>query len=370
MIPETRVLKLIQKAYEAAEDDAAWPSFLEHLGDIFGGAACGVTVHSPKVRLTRMAISVRLSPDDANAYAAYYHQIDLFTSLGSAALAKTSVAASHMYLEDRVLIRSEYFNDFLRKQNLFYNMVCSLRGTNGSSAYLTILRSQKAGEFNESEQKLLEVLAPHFRHAAHLHQRLNTSYSLDSALHYSGHGYLFVDSSCNILFSNDAATAILEEQDGLSMCDKRLTLTLKLQNRELLKLCAAADDPLQKAGTLKERLMAATRISGKRPYLLRISPLRASNLATLLGAATAVITIVDPEAETGLDPDCLSVVFGLTPTETNIAGMLINGEDLTKIAERLSVTRNTVRTHLRSIFEKTGVKRQAQLVSLASRFRE
>lgn len=57
-------------------------------------------------------------------------------------------------------------------------------------------------------------------------------------------------------------------------------------------------------------------------------------------------------------------LFNLTPAETALAMELTNGLSLEEAAEALNIRRNTARAHLRSIFSKTGVRRQTELVRI------
>lgn len=60
-------------------------------------------------------------------------------------------------------------------------------------------------------------------------------------------------------------------------------------------------------------------------------------------------------------------VYGLTPAEARLASMLALGQSLQDIAAATGVTDATLRTHLRSIFGKTGTRRQAEVVAIALR---
>src|SRR5262245_43825487 len=54
--------------------------------------------------------------------------------------------------------------------------------------------------------------------------------------------------------------------------------------------------------------------------------------------------------------------FGLTPAEATLALHLAEGETLRSAEAKLSMTYETARTHLKSVFQKTGTRRQAELV--------
>ena len=58
--------------------------------------------------------------------------------------------------------------------------------------------------------------------------------------------------------------------------------------------------------------------------------------------------------------------LGVTPAEAKLITHLVDGLTLTAAAEALGVSRNTARTQLSSIFTKTGLNRQSQLVKLVS----
>src|SRR6476469_10394374 len=60
--------------------------------------------------------------------------------------------------------------------------------------------------------------------------------------------------------------------------------------------------------------------------------------------------------------DLLRCHFGLTPAEARLALHLVAGETLRSAAVKLSITYETARTCLKSIFNRTGTCRQAELV--------
>ena len=61
--------------------------------------------------------------------------------------------------------------------------------------------------------------------------------------------------------------------------------------------------------------------------------------------------------------------FGLTPRECEIAEYLLAGRTRGYIEEKLVLSKSTVKTHVRHIYEKTGVHSQQELLSLAEEIR-
>jgi len=56
--------------------------------------------------------------------------------------------------------------------------------------------------------------------------------------------------------------------------------------------------------------------------------------------------------------------FGLSAREYELLGLLATGSDTRSMAREMSLSEHTIQDHLKSIFAKTGVGRQAELVSL------
>lgn len=59
--------------------------------------------------------------------------------------------------------------------------------------------------------------------------------------------------------------------------------------------------------------------------------------------------------------------FGLTPSEIRLCGVLAQNYTLKEAADMLSVTHETARQRLKTIFQKTGTNRQSELVALLKR---
>jgi DNA-binding CsgD family transcriptional regulator len=92
--------------------------------------------------------------------------------------------------------------------------------------------------------------------------------------------------------------------------------------------------------------------------------------APLLVAAGAVpggavlLRLVDPAAARLPTAAMLQEQFGFTPAEAALAVDILAGNDLAASAAHRRITRNTARVHLRHLFEKTGTRRQAELMRL------
>jgi DNA-binding CsgD family transcriptional regulator len=113
----------------------------------------------------------------------------------------------------------------------------------------------------------------------------------------------------------------------------------------------------------------ARRAQGE-PCVIHVLPLQRGEMRRGLGPRAVAALFIAPAALPPRMPsDALAVLYDLTPSETRPFELITDGQTLDAIATTLGIARNTVRTHLQHLFEKTGCKRQADLVKLASSLR-
>jgi len=83
--------------------------------------------------------------------------------------------------------------------------------------------------------------------------------------------------------------------------------------------------------------------------------------ALVTDRARRVAVIVEPAHPARITP-LLMAAYGLTEREQEITRRVLCGDSTAEIAERLVVSPHTVQQHLKSIFEKTGVRSRRDLV--------
>jgi DNA-binding CsgD family transcriptional regulator len=170
-------------------------------------------------------------------------------------------------------------------------------------------------------------------------------------------GVIVTDSSGLMIEMNRAADAIVQLGDGLLIREARLCARRVFETAKVSRLIAGATE--EKSRPTGGRMVIG-RSSGLPPYTLAVLPL---NAAPIDDRRFAIIIIVDPTRYVPSEKD-LADLFGLSPAEARVAAALMTGESLTDIAAASAVQITTVRTQLRSILRKVGVKRQCDLVRI------
>ena len=77
---------------------------------------------------------------------------------------------------------------------------------------------------------------------------------------------------------------------------------------------------------------------------------------------TLLVTFRDPNNERKRLKEAAEL-YQLSPAQVRVAEMVLEGRNLQYVAEGLGVAVSTAKTHLSRIFDKTGARNQAALVS-------
>lgn len=181
------------------------------------------------------------------------------------------------------------------------------------------------------------------------------------ALGALGYGCVILDKVRRVLRTNDKAA-------------RYLGVSLELRGRvdhEVGSLGHAVQmairDAIRAGSEVRPRLgyIVAVERESRRPLLLRSVQLAEEGNDGSVGS-TAAVVLLDPEDYPQPDEVLLSQIFSLTPAECRLAQRLSRGQSLQEISHGLKIGVGTVRMQLKSVFWKTGTRRQAELVALLS----
>ena len=168
-------------------------------------------------------------------------------------------------------------------------------------------------------------------------------------------GVIVTDNARLVIEMNQAAGAMVELEDGLLIREGRFCAGRVFETAKVAKLIDVATEG--KSSTVAGRMVIG-RCDGLSPYVLTVMPLQAEPISY---RRFAMIIIVDPSRYAPSESD-LTDLFGLSPAEARVAVALMTGETLSDIAMGFGLQITTVRTQLRSILKKVGVRRQFDLV--------
>jgi DNA-binding CsgD family transcriptional regulator len=245
----------------------------------------------------------------------------------------------------------------------------TLEDDDHSNAAITVQRSPNEAFFNDQEKLILEQLVPHLRRMIRLRRRLDhqTSSAAAStqAVDHLAAGVIILDHAGKILFSNQVADDIVSRADGLTAKNGRLSAWSDASALSRAIVAALPTSGVAPAGST----LRIERRNSDRPLLVRVMPVDLTQCAgfVLTPASArrgAIVIINDPCTTFAPSADLLRQMFGLTPTEADIAARLAKGLSIIEIADELGIGKGTARWHLKNIQTKTDKHRQAELVIL------
>jgi DNA-binding CsgD family transcriptional regulator len=97
-----------------------------------------------------------------------------------------------------------------------------------------------------------------------------------------------------------------------------------------------------------------------------VLPLNQSDARHVPGGPTVAVFLSVNSDSFPIADAILSTLYGLTAAEARVASEIGRGGILRDIGKRLHVSENTLKTHLKRVFDKTGVRRQSDLVGLVA----
>ncbi len=180
-------------------------------------------------------------------------------------------------------------------------------------------------------------------------------------------GVIILSSDGALVCSNLAAQRILEQNDGLYLNEAQ---GLASQHAPTQARLAHALQESSYTGGVDPRshssaLVPVPRKSGEAPYLVEFTPLGDDDSGDGEGFRGAMAFLIDPSDTTRFSTRGLKALYNLTDAESEICGLIVEGLTNQEIANTRHVSTETVKSHVHSLFKKTGTANRSALVRLA-----
>jgi len=358
---------IISGFYEAAQNSKLWGNVLEKLQDIFSSNYVTLILRTPNADEEGLMIAVGEVENQEGgkvSYMIYKHAATPFNNLPT-----DKVFTVEDLMTEEVWRKTPYFTNWCKPHGVYYVMGVDISTPEGGILRFRITRDQTGEKFSENDRQFCEAILPHLRRALIIHNSLERSESMGAlyseAINHLSVATIVLDEKSKIIEQNLMATEIFSKADGIKIVGGRLEASYPSDNRKLHRLIRETIAQTEGDDLSFNAAMSLARPSGLVDLGVVVQSIPSGEWAEGKGQPSVVVYVRDAVGESlGNSTKVAQKLYGLTPAEAALARELANGLSLDEAAEELGIRKNTARAHLRSIFSKTGVRRQTELVRI------
>lgn len=370
---------LVHQIYEAAAEPERWPQVVGAIADSLGAQKGLLFTPYARPQEGGFLFPWMIEEFHLQLWGSKYIEHDVWAkSIFDKQLNCEGVVLLDEQLISRdVLAQSVFFCEFLSTMNI--GRVCTAMLLGGAPGlpitYLSVFRPFDAPAFSPAEVAWYQLLIPHLSRALGLQHRLDAlrvqNQSLLSAFDRMDFGVCILNELGQILYVNSCATRVFERRDGLSLnADNCLSglrsATPSIRSTESLATWIqrqiASNLLVTNPSThFSDAFLQVRQETGKH-YALQCSLLPTSLEGSRQAGARMVVFITDPDAVQLPAAERLVDLYGLTASQARVAREFGSGSSYKDIARSFNVSEATVATHVKEVYAKVKVNRQADLM--------
>jgi DNA-binding CsgD family transcriptional regulator len=356
-------IKVMDAVYGAVGHPDRWPEMVAALTDLMGGGMSAL-IHRriDPVEVPRL-LATNLDPAFGRSYEEYYGTINPW-ALG-ARRNRSILQVNDDVVSTRELEASEFYADWVRPLGVRFPINTHIQLARDETLELTVLRVRERGAFGRREEDVMRSLVPHIHRAMDLSRRIALAEAgRTAALTASqtlGTGIVLVDSERRVQFMDTAAEALVQAGDGLWIREGRLRTVQNLDEQLRMAVARATGEGRAIAGR-SGKLLRVPRAATPVPLSVAIAPVDERDRPPGLSGPLAMVLVTNPDKAGHPGEEALRAMFDLTAAEARLVEALCAGETLATYASATGTSLNTVKTHLKNVFSKTGETRQADLI--------
>lgn len=355
---------LIGLAYEGIEEPTPWKTLMGALSDRSKSHDASMVISSAAIPDAWLLVTDNEDPHLTGIeHVQGVMSVNVFMDL-----VQPEASTPEELMPDGAFFRTPLYLQFLKPYNIRYLLGRDVVRDDLLRVKLSLERTAEQEPFSQRERALLEAIAPHLQRAIRLRERhdhgIHMRFFFEEAMAKLAIGCLMLDAKGRVVSINAWARRLIEQNEALAVRNGRLRAADTVYGRTLNKAIDAALTEHARGAQSGGTALRLESAPGMTVLDLVVKPLARDSLLQSATAPAVVVYLNDcrrPGIE--LDPGVLAAMYGLTQCESQIAALLAKGTCLSDIAARLHVSINTVKTHLRGIYEKLGTSKQAQVVA-------
>ena len=261
---------------------------------------------------------------------------------------------------------SVVYNELLVRGHARNAIHVRLDGPNGSRIVWVVHDPVDGDGWSSAQLDSIRHLLPHLRQCVRVQQALAGAGALGATLKElldtTGLGIVQLDARGRIVAANDRARDVLRTGRGLFDEGGFLYARTPEDNANLQGLLTRALPPFGAQGAGGSTLVR--RSASRPPLVLHVTPVGRQETDSRVWPVAALVVVVDPASGTDIDARVAAAALGLTGMESRVAVLLARGMSVRGIAAATGRNESTIRSHVKHMFTKHRLSRQADLVRL------
>ena len=360
---DPKVSELLASIYEGPLETEPWQTFLGHLRHVMGANSATLVLKPPSSRDRGV---LRIDGGMMESVARY--QESLFAMDPFLHLPPGEIKCLLELIPEDEWVKSELYKVCMEPAGFFDSLGVDIHVPDEMEAGLRVTRDKASPRFNDTDKALMREIVGHLERAIRLHVRLNKIESeralYAGAVNQLSLATILLDENGAVLSCNRMAEQLLSREPELQVSNGYLQVGDEATTAELQRLIGAVLEQQQHGGPAVIEAMRIQRDGDYSDLGVAVRPVPMNEWSEGRSVPTVAIFISDPDFGAEAPVRVIARLFGFTPTEAQLSLLLAEGLSLDEASQALGISRNTARTHLRSIFNKTGVSRQTLLVRL------
>ena len=364
-----QLLDIVGSIYDAVLKPELWNAVLEKATGFVGGVGASIFRQDVIRKVGNAYYTWGMDPDFEQLYfEKYIHHNPLLPAMLTVDVGR--VSSNSEQLVPAEFFETLFYKEWAKPQGLIDNVFCILERSATSAAGFVVFRHERDGMADAAAFELLGAIAPHLRRAVLIgkvvEHKTTEAQGFSDLLDRLRAGVFVVDGCGNVIYSNKAGKNVVSAGDYLRETSGKLSAgnpEADLMLREAFRSAAQGDTAISQK-SLAIPLIAADGTH----HVASLLPLTRGRADGLDENATAAVFVHKAALELPNPPDLIARAYRLTKTELRVLLALVETGGGPEIADALGIGNGTVKTHLRNLFQKTGVKHQADLVRLVAGF--
>lgn len=245
MTDEEIFSRLIGSLYQAPYDSVQWHLFTQRLAIYYRGAVfMGVSDLSAS-NINFLTYAGLSETTIADYLTNHQHTSPYKPWVAGGYTGAVAVDTEISALDDAAYERTEFYNAFLKPNDLYWGFAAKPLKTQQFSTDMAILRSKRQGRIEQHETAIMKVMMPTLQLSLRVRRLCEAAGLGRGRLTHPRLGVMIVNHHRDLLFANESAEAIMAEGDALYLLRHRryrlCALDVATEDRlEAMVMCAVA----------------------------------------------------------------------------------------------------------------------------------